>query len=92
MRKDFPVSIEELEAELNLPEFVYTGSRVELSHTPVQAILSVESGRLERNDWYIPSKPGEMGYVRRLYAIHLERVSIDTCSTQSDSHEVTKPM
>lgn len=63
MRKDFPVSVEELEAESNLPEFVYTDSRVELSYTPAQAILSLESGRLERNDWYIPSKPCKMGYV-----------------------------
>lgn len=63
VKKDFSVNVVELEAELNLPEFVYTDSRVEFSYTPARAILSAESGRLEKNDWYIPSKPDEMGYV-----------------------------
>ncbi|MEN3008031.1 thrombospondin type 3 repeat-containing protein [Pseudothermotoga sp.] len=63
VKKEFPVNVEELEVELNLPELIYTDSQVEISYSPAQAILSTSSGRLEKNDWYVPTKPGQVGYI-----------------------------
>lgn len=58
LKKDFAVKVLDYDLELNLPEFVYTNSNVEISYTPTTAQLTASAGTLEKNVWKTPFEPG----------------------------------